>query len=138
MPVNRRALPGTIDEFDFHGLPTSEHDGRPDQLRSRRFRRWRRRLGEVAQLEGVGWPDAAAAFIEGELQIPFGMPSCRLRTFASAQHCNAEYQASHAGVLRLCRIGMFLGSCRDRTLFRLPHKHLPFRRRHVNQHMAVK
>src|ERR1700730_15004878 len=31
VPVNRRALLGTIDEFDFHGLPASEHNGRPDQ-----------------------------------------------------------------------------------------------------------
>src|SRR6202521_4642813 len=74
VPVNRRGLLGTIDEFDFHGLPASEHNGRPDQWRSLRFRRWRRRLGEVSQLEGVGWPDAAAALIEGELQLPFGMP----------------------------------------------------------------
>src|ERR1700682_4765824 len=73
VPVNRRALLGTIDEFDFHGLPASEHNGRPDQWRSLRFRRWRRRLGEVSQLEGVGWPDAAAALIEGEVQFAFGM-----------------------------------------------------------------
>src|ERR1700738_770880 len=46
VPVNRRALLGTLEEFDFDGLPTSEHDGRPDQLRSRRFRRWR--LAEVS------------------------------------------------------------------------------------------
>src|SRR4029077_12586552 len=91
----------------------------------------------VSQLKSVAWL-GVGTFIEGQLQFALRTPYGWLRRFAPTYRCNAENQASHAGILGLCRISVAMGRRSNHARLRLLDEHLPFRRRHVNQHVAVK